>query len=74
MAVMTTKDTTNLRLKIKVGVDDNGKDELKSISFSKIKVTAEDEKLYNLAKAFENVLAYPVIMISKVDEAFIAEV
>lgn len=74
MAVMTTKDSTFLRLKVKVGVDSTGKDELKNINLSKIKVTAEDETVFNLAKAFENVLAYPVIMISKVDEAFIAEV
>lgn len=68
MAVTANKMDTDLVLRIKVGVDENGKDIIRSKRFSKVKLDAIDDDLYAVAQAIGTVLNYPIIDITRVDD------
>ncbi|WP_163215836.1 DUF1659 domain-containing protein [Clostridium thermarum] len=67
MAVLTSKDSTKLSIVMITGVDEKGDDVKKTMSLSKIKVTASDDNLFAVAKAIEPLLKYPVASIEKND-------
>ncbi|WP_163195404.1 DUF1659 domain-containing protein [Clostridium thermarum] len=67
MAVLTTKDSTKLGIVLITGVNEKGDDVKKTMSLSKIKVTASDDNLFAVAKAIEPLLKYPVASIEKND-------
>jgi hypothetical protein len=56
MAAKATKLETGMILKYKDGVDKNGKEIIKKQSFSKIKTSAADQDLFDVAKEFEKLL------------------
>lgn len=66
MAVVGTKVTTAMVLKVKTGVQ-NGKDVLKSITLKKVKGSAADADIYEVAKSISSILSYPLSSISKQD-------
>lgn len=61
MAVSSTKLTSTLILKVKTGTDAKGKDTTKNLSIRKVKVTAVDEDVFQLAQAVGNILSQPVV-------------
>lgn len=60
MAVKTTKVSTSLTLKMKSGVDKNGKDIIKNMKISKLKVDASNDDLYSVGTAYSGLIKYPV--------------
>ncbi|AKA69310.1 DUF1659 domain-containing protein [Clostridium scatologenes] len=56
MAAKATKLETTMILKYKDGVDKNGKDVIKKQSFSKVKTSAADQDIFDVAKQFETLL------------------
>ncbi|MBA5850046.1 DUF1659 domain-containing protein [Clostridium sp. cel8] len=68
MAAKSTKLQSSLVLKYQDGVDDSGNDIIKSQRFSKIKLTASDEEIYNTALEVEKLIGKPLGEIIKVDE------
>ena len=58
MAITKQLNDMSMLLKYKVGVNDKGKDIIKSQKFSKIKLDTEDADFYTVGKALANVLAY----------------
>ncbi|NMM61656.1 DUF1659 domain-containing protein [Clostridium sp. P21] len=56
MAAKATKLETVMILKYPDGVDKNGKEVIKKQSFSKIKTSAENQDLFDVAKEFEKLL------------------
>ncbi|AWI04560.1 DUF1659 domain-containing protein [Clostridium drakei] len=56
MAAKATKLETAMILKYKDGVDKNGKDVIKKQSFSKVKTSAADQDIFDVAKQFETLL------------------
>lgn len=60
MAVSGTKLTTTLVLKVKSGVDEAGKDIIKSVNFRKVKTSALEQDIFDVAQGIAVVLKYPV--------------
>jgi len=60
MAILTTELTTSLMLKMKVGVDQNQQDVYKTLTLKKVKVTAADEDIYDVALGIASILKFPV--------------
>jgi galactitol-specific phosphotransferase system IIB component len=60
MAILTTDLTTSLMLKMKVGVDQNQQDVYKTMTLKKVKVTAADQDIYDVALGIAAALKYPV--------------
>lgn len=71
MAVTTTKLSTALTLRVKNGVDKNGKDVIKTLKLSKLKVNATDENIYGVGDAMAKLLKYPVVGILRGDISMI---
>jgi hypothetical protein len=74
MAVETTKTQTTLVIKVKEGTDQSGKDIIKGHRISKVKVSAKDEDLLDIAAAMANLMKYPLNAVAKEDDSIIARV
>lgn len=57
-----------LSIKVSKGVDDSGRPKFSTQKFSKIKVDAEDEKLYEVGKALADLLSSRVNSVLKEDD------
>lgn len=68
MAVTSTKTQSAFVMKIKEGVDLNGKDIVKSQRFSKIKVNALDDHIFEVSNVLETLLKYPVVGVVREDD------
>lgn len=68
VAAQSTKLQTSLVLKYQDGVDQDGKDIMKSQKFSKVKVTASDEAIYNTSKEIEKLIGKTLDEIIKIDQ------
>ncbi|WP_446898611.1 DUF1659 domain-containing protein [Clostridium sp. LBM24168] len=68
MAAQSTKLQTSLLLKYKDGVDEEGKDIVRSQKFSKVKVTATDDEIYNTSMEIEKLIGKPLHEITKIDQ------
>jgi hypothetical protein len=69
MAVLSVKSASKLVLTTVTGVNAKGEDVKKPMNFSKIKVAATDDALFETAKAIEPLLKYPVVEIGR-DDAY----
>jgi hypothetical protein len=68
MAVISTLAKSALSLKYKEGVDEKGKDIIKTRKFSNIKVTAGDQEMYDVSAAFSPLMLYPVTEVIRTDD------
>lgn len=68
MAAQSTKLETSLVLKYQDGVDEEGKDIVRSQKFSKVKVTATDDEIYNTSMEIEKLLGKTLDEIIKIDQ------
>ncbi|MGG5460145.1 DUF1659 domain-containing protein [Clostridium sp. B9] len=64
-AILTKK---SLVLKYQKGVDDNGNPKFSTQKFSKIRVDAEDSKLYEVGKALADLILSDVAQVLKEDD------
>lgn len=69
MAAIATKLQTTLVLKYVDGVDANGKEVIKNQRFSKVKVTATEQNLYDVASEFEKLLGKPLNELIREDQS-----
>lgn len=60
MAVSTNKVTSALIIKLKVGTLSNGKDKLSNVTLNRVKTTAADQDVYDVADKISALLKYPV--------------
>lgn len=67
MAVNQVKLTSALVLKVKSGVDTKGNDVFKNISLKKVKTTASEQDVFDVAQGFAGVLKNPVEGIMRQD-------
>lgn len=67
MAVNQVKLTSALLLKVKSGVDTNGNDVFKNISLKKVKTTALEQDVFDVAQGLAVVLKNPVDGIMRQD-------
>lgn len=74
MAATATKLQTTLVLKYVDGVDANGKEVIKNQRFSKVKVTATEQSLYDVAGEFEKLLGKPLNELIREDQSGITNV
>ena len=68
MAVVSTKVASALKLTMKVGVDDNGKDKFATKTLSNIKVNAVDEDIFAVGAAISNIKTYPLFDLGREDQ------
>ena len=68
MAVVSTKVASALKITMKVGVDENGKDEFVTKTLSNLKVTAVDEDIFKVGQAISNIKTYPLAALERQDQ------
>lgn len=73
MAVQVTKLKSDLVMRVITGQDEAGNDVLRTKTFSKVKVDAVDQDVFDIAKAIEGVLADPVFEVKRVDADLLEE-
>ena len=67
MAVVSTKVASALKLTMKVGIDEKGKDKFATKTLSNIKVAAVDEDIFAIGEAISNIKTYPLFGIDRED-------
>lgn len=65
MAIKSIVVGSTMVLKIKSGVDENGKDIIKKQAFGKLTLNAKDEDIFEIAEAVKAVCEYPIVDIRK---------
>jgi hypothetical protein len=68
MAAQSTKLQTSLVIKYQDGVDEDGKDVVKSQKFSKVKVMATDDEIYNTSMEIGKLIGKTLDEIIKIDQ------
>ncbi|MCT8975222.1 DUF1659 domain-containing protein [Clostridium sp. CX1] len=71
MAATATKLSTTLIIKYIDGVDSKGKDIIKSQSFSKAKVSAAEQDLFDVAKEVEKLIGKTLDQVLREDQSVI---
>jgi Protein of unknown function (DUF1659). len=74
MAVKSTLTTTSLTLKYKEGLDATGKDIIKSKKFSTVKVTADNQSIFDVSQAISPLMKYPVTQVLRSDDNLLTNV
>ena len=69
MAVQNTQIKSALTLKYKSGVDVNGKDIIKNKKFTNIKLTADNQGLYDVAAAMSPLMKYPLVEVLRSNDS-----
>jgi hypothetical protein len=68
MAVVSTKVSSALKLTMKTGVDEKGKDKFVTKTLSNLKVTALDEDIFAVGEAISNIKTYPLFGLGREDQ------
>ncbi|AKN33816.1 hypothetical protein Ccar_24500 [Clostridium carboxidivorans P7] len=68
MAAKSTKLESSMVLKYKDGTDKNGKDKIKKLNFSKVKTSAVDQDVFDVAKSIETLLGKTLNELIRVDQ------
>jgi hypothetical protein len=68
MAVVSTKVASALKLTMKVGVDESGKDKFVTKTLSNLKVAAVDEDIFAIGEAISNIKTYPLFGLDREDK------
>lgn len=74
MAATATKLNTTLIIKYIDGVDLKGKEIVKSQSFSKVKISAAEQNLFDVAKELEKLIGKTLDEVIREDESSITNV
>lgn len=73
MAVNAVSQDSKIKLNLDGGVDQNGKQIVKSKTYSKVKATATNEDVYSVATALTGLQKLPVVSIRRIDEVELVE-
>jgi hypothetical protein len=68
MAVVSTKVASALKLTMKVGIDENGKDKFVTKTMGNLKVTATDADIFAIGQAISNMKTYPLFGLDRQDQ------
>ena len=68
MAVVSTKVSSALKLTMKVGVDEKGKDKLAVKTLGNLKVSALDADIFDVGEAISNIKTYPLFALGREDQ------
>lgn len=69
MPVTANKLSTVLQIKVNEGTDDQGNDLIATKSYRNIKVTAEDQNMYDLSQVIGSLMSTPVVSVIRADSA-----
>ncbi|WP_406678042.1 DUF1659 domain-containing protein [Moorella sp. ACPs] len=68
MAVISTPLATTLRLQVQTGTGANGQPVYRVRSYSRVKPSASDQDVYDVAQAIGSLQVHPVNAVSRVNE------
>lgn len=73
MPVNVTLGASRLRISYSLGLDQNGREQLRTKTYSNIKPTALDEDVYEVASALAGLQNNPMVSVGRVDEKKITQ-
>jgi hypothetical protein len=73
MPVNVTLDASRLRISYSLGLGENGREQIRTKTYSNIKPTALDEDVYEVASALSGLQINPVVNVGRVDEKKITQ-
>lgn len=65
MAVKSIVVGSAMAIKIKTGIDENGKDIIKKQILGKLDLEAKDEDIFEISEAIKGICEYPIVDTSK---------
>jgi hypothetical protein len=72
MAIQEIKENTTLKIELDGGTVD-GKQKIKSKTFNKVKVTAENQELFKTATALANLQSKDLLKVKRIEEVTLKE-
>ncbi|MBU5436687.1 DUF1659 domain-containing protein [Tissierella sp. MSJ-40] len=72
MAIQEIKENTTLKIELDGGTVD-GKQKIKSKTFNKVKVTAENQELFKTATALANLQSKDLLKVKRIEEVVLKE-
>lgn len=69
MAVTKAPQTASVVIKVRTGLNDAGNPVIRSRSYKNVKTTAADADLYAIGQGIGSLQDYPVVTISRLDDA-----
>lgn len=73
MAINLTPLTTKLKMQFDGGLDGDGKQIVKSKTYSKVKPTASNEDIYAVATSLASVQSLPIVSVRRLEEVELTE-
>ncbi len=73
MAITKEAGAAKLVVRLQTGVDGKGVPELSTRTYSKVKPTAADQDLYDIAQAIADLTNYPLYRVNRVDDVALIE-
>jgi len=68
MAIVTVPRDSKLKLQLDGGVDGNGREIVKSKTFSNVKTDAVDDTVYTVANSLTSLQNLPLISVTRINE------
>jgi len=73
MAITATNNDSKIKLGLNAGTDENGKEIVKSKTFSKVKADATNEDVYAATTAISNLQTLPLMSVKRINEVELRE-
>lgn len=71
MAVDANVVSSRMQLKLKTGVNESGKDIIRTKTYSNVKVSTENQSIYGVANQLAGLQNYPLEEIHRVDDVLL---
>jgi len=73
MAIVSTKNSSSIKLNLDCGIDEKGKTIVRSKSFNNLKFDALDDDIYEIVESIMSLQDFNLLQINKIDNATLSK-
>ncbi|WP_024621002.1 DUF1659 domain-containing protein [Metaclostridioides mangenotii] len=73
MAIVSTKNSSSIKLSLDCGIDEKGKTIVRSISFNNLKFDALDDDIYEIVESIMSLQDFNLLQVNKIDNSTLSK-
>ncbi|WP_027701360.1 DUF1659 domain-containing protein [Metaclostridioides mangenotii] len=73
MAIVSTKNSSSIKLSLDCGIDEKGKTIVRSKSFNNLKFDALDDDIYKIVESIMSLQDFNLLQVNKIDNATLSK-
>ncbi|GAA0218995.1 DUF1659 domain-containing protein [Metaclostridioides mangenotii] len=73
MAIVSTKNSSSIKLSLDCGIDEKGKTIVSSKSFNNLKLDALDDDIYEIVESIMSLQDFKLLQVNKIDNATLSK-